>query len=186
MARETKISQEMVINGALKLVQREGYDALNARSLAKELGCSTQPLFSRFKNIDDLKNALIERIYNIYLERLYASVESGKYPSYKATGMAYVEFAKEEKNFFKLLFMRDRTDEQKLVSADWEIAVSMIREIFDISKEEADKIHAQMWFFVHGIAVMLATGFEEIDLDTASQYITDIYNGVKLRYGVKL
>ena len=34
----------------------------------------------------------------------------GKYPPYKASGMAYIRFAKEEKELFKLLFMRDRSD----------------------------------------------------------------------------
>ena len=55
-----------------------------------------------------------------------------------------------------------------------------------LPSDKAEKCHLEIWVYVHGIAVMLATGFEEIDLDTASQYITDIYNGVKLRYGVKL
>ena len=36
----------------------------------------------------------------------------GKYPPYKASGIAYIQFAKEEKELFKLLFMRDRTGEK--------------------------------------------------------------------------
>ena len=37
-----------------------GFSAVNARSVAKKLGCSTQPIYFSFKNMDELKTALTE------------------------------------------------------------------------------------------------------------------------------
>lgn len=34
-------------------------------------------------------------------------MESGEYPPYKASGMAYIDFARREKHLFRLLFMRN-------------------------------------------------------------------------------
>ena len=47
----------------------------------------------------------------LYQNYLKEDMASGKYPPYKASGMAYIRFAKEEKELFRLLFMRDRSHE---------------------------------------------------------------------------
>ena len=48
----------------------------------------------------------------LYQNYLREDMAKGKYPPYKASGMAYIRFAKEERELFKLLFMRDRSREK--------------------------------------------------------------------------
>ena len=50
-----------------------------------------------------------KQLYQEYLER---GMKDPAYPPYKASGIAYIRFAKEEKELFKLLFMRDRSHEE--------------------------------------------------------------------------
>ena len=57
--------------------------------------------------MDELREAVAESAYKLYLSFLKKESESGKYPQYKAFGMAYIRFAKEERELFKFLFMRD-------------------------------------------------------------------------------
>ena len=62
-----------------------------------------------FSSMEELRMVVIEQtdwMCNQYIKR---EVESGVYPSYKASGMAYIRFAKEERELFKLLYMRDRS-----------------------------------------------------------------------------
>ena len=42
--------------------------------------------------------------------------------------------------------------------------------------------HLEMWIYVHGIAVMLATSYLEWQEDFISQVLTDAYSGLKYRY----
>ena len=42
------ITKEIILDGALQFVIKNGIDSLNARSLAKELNCSTQPIYLSF------------------------------------------------------------------------------------------------------------------------------------------
>ena len=48
MPPKVKITKEDIINAAVSLVRENGADALNARTVASLLGCSTQPVFSNF------------------------------------------------------------------------------------------------------------------------------------------
>ena len=54
-----KVSKEQIIDAAVEVLRDDGFSAINARSVAKKLGCSTQPIYFSFKNMDELKAALI-------------------------------------------------------------------------------------------------------------------------------
>ena len=110
MPPKAKITKDEITKAALELVRKEGTDAINARSVATALCCSTQPIFSNFTTMDELQGAVKKAAYEHYLALLNNEAEEGKYPKYKAFGMAYIRFAKDEPELFKLLFMCDRKD----------------------------------------------------------------------------
>ena len=113
MPPKIKITKERIIEASLLLVRRGGEEALNARSLANELGISTQPIFSNFENMDALRNAVLEKANGIYSSYIEEAVTGGKYPPYKASGMGYISFAINEPRLFRMLFMREREPAQQ-------------------------------------------------------------------------
>ena len=181
MPPKVKISREDIINTCLDIVRNSGTEGINARNIASVLGCSTQPIFSNFKSMEELEEETGSAAYQIYLEFIKREVESEKYPKYKAFGMAYIRFAREEKELFKLLFMRDRRGEELSPSPDFNESVKLIMEANGINEEKATLMHLEMWCCVHGIATMLATSFLPLDEETISQMISDIYQGVRSR-----
>ena len=60
MTRKATISREMILEAALKILIRDGYAAVNVKTIAKELGCSTQPVVWHFENMEGLRAALSE------------------------------------------------------------------------------------------------------------------------------
>ena len=48
MARTTQITREALVDAGVRLVLEKGLEALNARSLAAQAGCSIQPVFRNF------------------------------------------------------------------------------------------------------------------------------------------
>ena len=181
MPPKVKISKDQIVDAALEMVRGDGKLTLNARSLASALGCSTQPIFSNFENMETLRESVMARAYKSYLSFIEREVATEKYPPYKAFGMAYIRFAKEEKGLFKLLFMRDRTGEDLSPAPDFEASVRMIMDANGFSKETAMRMHMEMWVCVHGIAVMHATSFLSVDEELVSGMITDVYQGVRAR-----
>ena len=182
MPPKVKITKEDIIETAVTLVRTTGEDALNARAIATALNCSTQPIFSNFTSMAELQKAVTAAAYQIYLSFLKREAESGKYPPYKSFGMAYIRFAKEEKNLFRFLFLCDRTGAALTPTPDYNASVEMIMNANGIAREKADRMHLEMWTFVHGIATMLATSFLTLEWDLISDMLTDVYQGIRTRH----
>ena len=140
-----------------------------------------QGINSEAHNTAVLFSQAANELYQSYLQK---DMAEGKYPPYKASGMAYIRFAKEEKELFKLLFMRDRSGERVGENKE-EIRslLEIIRQNLGLSEEDAYFFHLEMWIYVHGIATMLATSYLELDEEFISRVMTDGYEGMKARYG---
>ena len=182
MPPKIKITKEDLVKTAVDLVRANGAQALNARAIAASLHCSTQPIFSNFATMEALQEATATAAYALYLDFLKSEVESGKFPPYKAFGMAYIRFAKEERELFKLLFMRDRTNEDTSPSMDFEESVQMIMRANGVTAERAWLMHMEAWTCVHGIATMLATSFLSLEWELISDMLTDVYQGIRTRH----
>lgn len=181
-----RITKENIVRTAVEIVRNDGAGALNARSLAAKLNCSTQPVFSNFATMEDLKKAVIDAANDVYRGFTEREVASGRYPEYKASGMAYIRFAKEEKELFKLLFMRDRSDENEAEKSGFAADISkMVQSSTGFSYDKARLFHLEMWAYVHGIAVMMATDYLELDFELISEMLTDAYRGIRKRYEEK-
>ena len=182
MPPKAKITKQDIVTTAIYLIKSEGASSLNARNLASKLNCSTQPIFSNFTSMEDLQDEVLLSVYNLYLSFIKNEVESEKYPQYKAFGMAYIRFAKEEKELFKFLFMRDRDGKDIIPTTDFNQAIEIIALRNNVSKETAELIHIEMWALVHGIGTMHATSFCMLDWDYISNMLTDVYQGLILRH----
>lgn len=185
MAPKVKVTKESIVDAAVALVRDKGSEALNARTLAAVLNCSTQPIFSNFATMEDLRLAVVKRADALCQEYMHKEVESGKYPTYKANGMAYIRFAKEEKELFRLLYMRDRTAEnepgESLVNNEME---DIVHQNTGLDGLQAKLFHLEMWAYVHGIATMYATGFLNLEWDLVSKMLTDAYQGLRKQYNM--
>lgn len=186
MPPKVRITREEIIRAAVEVVRREGADALNARTVAKELNCSTQPVFSNFATMDELRSAVVASADELYQNYIDREIAAGKYPPYKASGMAYIRFAKEEKKLFQLLFMRDRSHEpDRSEGEEMQKIYGFVQSGTGLCGDAARLFHLEMWAYVHGIAVMLATGYLGLETDLISEMVTDAYEGMKKRYDAK-
>lgn len=152
MALAKSVTREMIINGAFNLLKREGAEGINARSIAKEINCSTQPLYSEFKNMDELKKALLAMAMEYYKEYSKSFVD-GSYLSY---GMVFLRFSIEEKYLFRYLYLRKRDNPVDVVDdANINDIIASMTNSYDLSKEKAILLHKNMGIYALGLAVML-------------------------------
>lgn len=183
MPRKFMFTEEEILNAAIDLTREKGFNSVTARALGSKLGSSHRPIFSYFENMADLQNGIIKAANRLYQNYLKEDMSAGKYPPYKASGMAYIRFAREEKELFKLLFMRNRTNEDKnKISDETEMLAELICKQVNISKEKAMLFYIEMWACVHGIATMIATNFYDWSEELCSKTLTDMYQGLKYKY----
>lgn len=98
-------------------------------------------------------------------------------------GTAYIRFARNEPNLFHLLYMRDRRREDH--SGDAEniaVLVDFLMAKLSLTREDATLLHIEMWAYVHGIAVLCASGQQNWDDALISRMLTDGFEGIKSRF----
>ena len=186
MPAKKMISKESIIQAALQIVRKDGMEGLNMRSLAKACNCSTQPIYLSFSGAEEVKAEVHARIIAEYENCIKSELASGKYPGYKATGMGYIRFAKEQPELFKYMFMRDRggvptMDEESGFNDE----VYKLMQNMGLYQDKAVALHTHMWVWVHGIATMYATGYLNWDWETVSAMLTDAFFGIKARLDIK-
>ena len=183
MPPKVKITREEIVHAAVDLVHKAGEQAINARMVAAMLNCSTQPIFSNFASMDQLRMAVVEAADEMCNDYLSREVAAGELPPYKASGMAYIRFAKEERELFKLLYMRDRAGE--VAPKELELSSQMsgiIHSTTGLDGETMKLFHLEMWAYVHGIATMFATGFVDLPWDLVERMLTDAFLGLRKQY----
>lgn len=183
MPPKAKITKGNIIEASFKLVRNGGISALNARAIANELKCSTQPIFRLYATMEEVKTDVIAAIGEYYSKYFDEHINRGDLPPYKSTGLAYIQFAKDEKELFKILFMRDRTGEEiQSGEHSFDIAVKMIMNITGLDYDAAERFHFEMWIFTHGIATMIATSYLDMGEDLISEAMSDAYQGMVRLY----
>lgn len=186
MPPKSKITQDDVVAASLRIVRKEGMNALNARSLAQELNCSTHPIFRLYETMEDVKQDVVKAAlayYNTFFDEM---LKRRDVPPYKASAWGYIQFAKEEKELFKILFMRERTPEQMSESDhSFSTAVDMIMQANGFDKDTARKVHLEMWVYAHGIATLLVTSYFDLSDEYISEMLSDVYASMRQYYKEK-
>ena len=183
MPPKPRVTKENILAVSLNMIRSGGIASLNARAIAKALHCSTQPIFRFYATMEKLKADVIAMATAYYSRYFDEHIKRPDVPPYKATGLAYIQFAKDERELFKLLFMRDRANEQIQESEhSFDVAVNMMMGATGLTYAAAKKFHLEMWVFVHGIATMIATSYLDMGDEFMGEAISDAYQGLVQLY----
>ena len=180
--------KEDVLKIAYEIVEKEGFTGLNARRIAGCLNSSVHPVFKHFKDMEELKKVVYEKIYDKYQEYMLSGIHE-ELP-YKKMGLSYIQFAKDYPEFFKILFMQSTNlNAEKFITAD-KIGDDVIRvgqSLTGLSFEEQRKFHVKVWIFTHGIACLVATKtveFSEKEIsDLLGNTVLEMLKGFKMERG---
>ena len=183
MPPKNKVTKSEIVSASLELVRAEGPEALRARSVAACLGVSTQPIFSHYASMEVLRADVIAAASEEYEACIREEMAAMHYPAYKASGMAYIQFARQQRELFKLLFMRDRSEEaDRNDTRSIEPLLELLQRNVGLTREAALLFHMEMWAFVHGLAVMIATNYLELGQEQISSMVSDMYWGLRVRF----
>ena len=157
MAPRNKFTKDEMLAAAVRVVRKSGVGSLTAQALAKELHISTQPVFTCFGTIGNLKSEAhiaAEKIFDSYIKEGLKE----KIP-FLGYGMKYFKFAKEEPPLYRMLFLE--SNENSTLSG-MKHAQDMLRptltKIYNINENEANRYFRDMWIASHGLATLLVTG----------------------------
>ena len=156
MPPKVRFQQQDIIDAAYVIAREKGQEAINARSVAGEIGCSTQPIFRVFENMDQLKAKVLERAiqrFEEYIKQCRAHEDSG----FKAVGMAYLLYAMEEPHLFHMVFLHGPDEKKVNVYSYRHEVIDCLMEKSGFNREQSEQIHRHMWIYTYGLAALLAT-----------------------------
>ena len=160
MAPKNKFTREEMVAAAVQVVRKNGAASLTAKSLAGELGTSTQPVFTCFGTMDTAKAevyAAAGRLFDDYLaEGMKEEV------SFFGFGMQYIRFVQEEPELYRLVFLMRPDDLGSGAFATMRHMQEIVRpslvETYHISEQEADRYFRDLWLVVHSLSTLIVTG----------------------------
>lgn len=178
MARKKTIMKSSILDTAYQVVRAEGFDGFTARNIAKEMNCSTQPIYLEFKNMDDLKRELLVKIKAHLTETIYAQERIAEPVLNDA--LNYLYFAKEEPVFFKALYLENRLDAKQIYAISEDVLLASFEkeeETMGLQKSDKEQFFHLFWASVHGAASLIAQGLLVFNEEELIGYLNQSFKG---------
>lgn len=157
------LSRARIVSGARDLVERDGLDGLSLRKLAASLGVTAPALYDHVASRDEVLRAVAEEGYH-ELAQAYRCELPTAIERVRERALAYVRFAEERPELFRLMFMY----RPGAVQIEVDNELSAATEVFeaglgDIAQAVDDgvlvdrppvQIGLTLWAAMHGVATV--------------------------------
>ena len=175
MPPKQRITREMILETSFAMFCREGMEVVNARSVAKALNCSTQPIFSYFAGMDDLKTALEDKARALFEAGISEAI-AGENPLFDGC-MAYFRFAMNQPHLFRQMFLLKREKQARSLAAINEaLRTKVVGPLAQKSGVDAAQVEQQcikLWVFTHGLASLAAMGLMDLSEEAAKDMLRE-------------
>lgn len=177
MARKELITKDKILNTAFELARTDGIESVTARKLAAQIGCSTQPIFRVYSNMNELYTEIYEKAVEAFGD-YYANFKSDVTTPFIHLGLVYINYAKDERKLFQLLFQSESRGERSLYELLNGKVGAVSKEINRAAAEGCKNpsgLFMKMWIFIHGCACMEQTGDYDLTEEETAELLSDIY-----------
>ena len=164
MPPKVLFSKSDIINSSLKIVREKGFKQLSAREVARGLTSSTRPVYEHFQSMEALKKAVLRKTIDLlydYVTRQYTK------NAFLNTGVGYILFARDHKEFFKIIFLEDNDASTIINRMMKKLDKEMVKvpDLKILSQTERKDLLKRAWIYTHGFAVMVYSGYIKNDQD---------------------
>jgi len=167
---------ELIMLIGLELLRERGAEAVTIRKVADRLGVGAMTLYTYIDGQDGLRRAMIRRGFELLHHNCCQASTLGNAHGWKGGAMAYLRFAHDHPNLYKLMFNTPLPDtDQDLLSAGFSGLLDRVRQRLadaghdpaTLEREALDQA-GRFWISLHGLASLAIAkrlGTLERDLD---------------------
>lgn len=178
MPPKEKVSKVRIEDTAFEMTREYGFSEVTARKLAERLGCSTQPIFRAYENMDELREDLFYMSTDYFIQTMLS--KKGRSPAYMSLALSYIEFARQEKNLFELIASVDDFGTQTITEfLKTDEGDRLLAKIAGdgVQPDKKKDLFLMFWMFVHGMAALIAGNRVQFTDKEVRGYITKAYEG---------
>ena len=180
---KAKITKNEIIEAAFEIAREAGAENINARTVAKKLSCSTQPVMYHFSTIETLKRATYQKVdqyHTAYLMHIHKP-EKGVLLE---IGLNYIRFAIEEPHLFRFLFQSGFSVENSLLemidSEELFPVLSAMQQAMELDIRRTKEVFLTIALFAHGYASIIANNNLSYDEELVAAHLEQAYRGARL------
>ena len=170
MGSIARIPKDQILDAALKMLIRDGYDSINIKTLAKELGCSTQPISWHFGSMPNLRKELTEAAFQYADKKMIPPPDDVvAIDRFREMGNRYIDLAYDEPNLARFLTEAHEGHtfaEQFIEILDRSMDETMSREIADVlsvSVDQAEHLIQTLMLYVQGLVTMILSDRAQLE-----------------------
>ena len=162
-----RITKEMVVSAAFEIARSDGMEQVMVKSIAEKIGCSVQPIYSYCKNMDSLRQDVVEQTNRFIQEYVAAHID--KDDLFRSTGRLYIRLAQEEPHLFRIFILHRRKGISSLndlyQSKTNPHVAEVIASDLHISVAQAKQLHLNMLIYTIGIGTIFSVTTPGISAD---------------------
>ncbi|TYQ17887.1 UNVERIFIED_CONTAM: TetR family transcriptional regulator [Acetivibrio alkalicellulosi] len=186
MPPKTKFDKNAIVDTALEVAKEKGFSGITARSVANRLNSSVAPIYVNFATVDDLVEAVVERVFSISEELL--KKQKGK-SMFENIGKASLDFAREYPVLFRELSMQPNPYMASYDTIENTMLEAMAEDetMRGWTREERRRLLLKMRVFQMGLSAMVANGHVPSWLDNQEfdQLLMEVGDDVLLAHQIK-
>ena len=139
MPPKPKFTKEEIVQTALEVVSQKGAAALTAQELANALGSSARPIFTVFRTMQEVQDAVRE------------------------AAMRRFETFAAQKLLYQLLFMQENRsvasfdDVFGALGPTAQTCIELLQAQYDLSQPDARRLFENVWIYTFGVGALCAT-----------------------------
>ncbi|MDR0419025.1 MAG: TetR/AcrR family transcriptional regulator [Prevotellaceae bacterium] len=159
MPRTTTVTRGIILDSAFEIVRMEGFQNLTARNIAKKIGCSTQPIYWIYENMEDLRQDVIQKMVKCLKGKMSSYRKTGK--PFLDFGLGYIYVAHTEPILFRAVYVENILNVKMNGVVPNKSLVDVMRrdnQAKGMSEKTLKKIAIDSWIYVHGVASLVSSG----------------------------
>lgn len=159
MARKKTITRDQILDAAYDVVATEGFGRFTARNIAAKMKCSTQPIYLEFKNMQDLKFALIKKVHDYLGTTVFPVEHTGN--RLIDLALNYIGFATAERRLYRAMYLEEYGGGKEMQEFSYNYFTKTVTEdpqYAALSEEEIESLHTGTWIVATGIAALMSSG----------------------------
>lgn len=149
-----KTSRDEIVTVALRIVERDGLEALTFAALAREIGIRGPSLYSHFGSRKELLVAIEDQLFGEVTQRFLAVDDEDPCKALRQMCFAFREFALERPNCYQIMFALNEADSPHANEVRRKAIQPTMRHLTTLYGSEAFVRNRAMVGFLHGFVTL--------------------------------
>ncbi len=167
--KEKEDMRELILDGAREVFLEKGYHHASLRSIADRINYSAGTIYLYFKDKDEIFHALHEEgFYRLLTQTEPLRHVADPFERLKAMGRVYMQFARDNKDLYDLMFIMAAPIKHEKDQEKWEMGNRTLGYLKEVLKDCQKKGHFKgkdveylsfiIWSSMHGMCALYCRG----------------------------